>query len=136
MPLLISAASEFSLPDFVQLSPKALLGKRIQPIKLPKPEMKLKDNAKCRVAGWGFTKTGGKSVDVLHVADVAIVNMKQCKEQWRRFTVNLPSNVTCAGGYKTDKGFCQVCFSLYEMHHLVSSLKCRINKPSFFLLTG
>ncbi|XP_076583232.1 granzyme B(G,H)-like [Chaetodon auriga] len=91
----------------LKLSKKARLGKTVQPIQLPKTEMKMKDKAKCRVAGWGRTKTGGKDVDVLQVAEVPIVNLEVCKTEWRNIKVNLPDNVICAGGYDTAKGFCQ-----------------------------
>ncbi|XP_047443609.1 granzyme B(G,H)-like [Mugil cephalus] len=90
----------------LKLSQKAPLGKRITTIRLPKAGMKLKDNAKCHVAGWGFVKTGGKYVDALQSVDVTVVNLKECQQQWKQVDTNLPHNITCAGGYKTNKGFC------------------------------
>ncbi|XP_040896211.1 trypsin-like [Toxotes jaculatrix] len=91
----------------LKLSRKATLNKRMQPIQLPGPKMRLKDNQKCRVAGWGLTKTGGKVVVEMQVVEVPIINLKVCKEQWKEIQFNLPDNVICAGGYGTNKGFCQ-----------------------------
>ena len=80
--------------------------------------MKVKDKAKCRVAGWGFTKTGGKVVDTLKVAEVSIIDLKECKKRWKPRKVDLSDKVICAGGYQTKKGFCQVC--LYISSHSYS----------------
>lgn len=93
----------------VQLVKKARLGKRIQPIQIPKMANKLKDNAKCLVAGWGLTKTG-MPVD-LQMAEVPLVKMEDCRREWSQEPVKkrLPKDVLCAGGYRTNKGFCQVC---------------------------
>ncbi|XP_067432217.1 mast cell protease 1A-like [Thunnus thynnus] len=89
----------------LKLSEKARLGNRVQPIQLPKTEMKMKDKEKCHVAGWGQTGTG-KSVAVhLQVVDVPIINLNDCKKIWAPF--KLPDNVICAGGDDTKKGFCQ-----------------------------
>ncbi|XP_053178345.1 serine protease 53-like [Scomber japonicus] len=89
----------------LKLSRKAQLDNRVQPVQLPPPEMKMKDKAKCRVAGWGKTKTGRS--DVLQVVEVPIINLKTCKTEWDQIRVKLPDNVICAGGYDTEKGFCQ-----------------------------
>ncbi|XP_069007178.1 transmembrane protease serine 9 [Embiotoca jacksoni] len=91
----------------LKLSRKARLDNRVQPIQLPKTDFKVKNGAKCRVAGWGFTKTGGKVVDGLEVTDVRVVGLEDCKNEWKKIKFDLPNNVTCAGGYGTDKGFCQ-----------------------------
>ncbi|XP_072244815.1 granzyme B-like [Leuresthes tenuis] len=91
----------------LKLSRKARLDSNVQPIQLPKTGMKVKDKAKCRVAGWGFTKTGGKVVDTLKVAEVSIIDLKECKKRWKPRKVDLPDKVICAGGYQTKKGFCQ-----------------------------
>ncbi|XP_073332513.1 duodenase-1-like [Pagrus major] len=88
----------------LKLSKKAPLDNRVQPIQLPKTVVKTKDNAKCRVAGWGFTKTDGKVVDELQVVDVPFVNKEACQRTWRN---NLPPTVICAGGIGQKKGFCQ-----------------------------
>uniref|UniRef100_A0A4W6C5F8 Peptidase S1 domain-containing protein n=1 Tax=Lates calcarifer TaxID=8187 RepID=A0A4W6C5F8_LATCA len=61
------------------------------------------DNEQCRVAGWGYTRTGGWTEDNLRVVDVSIINPQVCKKEWD----GLPANVICAGGYGTNKGFCQ-----------------------------
>ncbi|XP_050933113.1 kallikrein-12 isoform X1 [Lates calcarifer] len=63
----------------------------------------IKDNEQCRVAGWGYTRTGGWTEDNLRVVDVSIINPQVCKKEWD----GLPANVICAGGYGTNKGFCQ-----------------------------
>ncbi|XP_044056244.1 granzyme B-like [Siniperca chuatsi] len=90
----------------LKLSKKARLDKRVQPIQLPKNEVKIKYKT-CRVAGWGFTRTGGKVVDVLQDVDVPFVNLKVCEKVWAKISFNLPANIICAGGYGTKKGFCQ-----------------------------
>ncbi|KAM9358212.1 granzyme B(G,H)-like [Symphorus nematophorus] len=91
----------------LKLSKKAQLNNRVQPIQLPKSEIKIKNKAKCRVAGWGCTKTGGEVVDALQVVEVPFVSLDICKRQWKRIPFDLPDNVICAGGYKTDNGFCK-----------------------------
>ncbi|XP_056271035.1 serine protease 1-like [Pseudoliparis swirei] len=88
----------------LKLFRKARLGKRVKKIQLPSVEMKIKDKSKCRVAGWGFTRTDGKTVNELKVVDVPIVSPEVCKGKWGN---DLPANVLCAGGYGTNKGFCQ-----------------------------
>ncbi|XP_068581991.1 chymotrypsin-like elastase family member 1 [Cebidichthys violaceus] len=90
----------------LRLSRKARLGKKVQPIQLPNTEVKVKDKSKYRVAGWGFTKTGGEIVKDLRVVDVPIVNLKDCKNKWGHIVENL-DNIIRAGGSGTNKGFCQ-----------------------------
>lgn len=109
--------------DFLclQLSKKVELDERVQPIPLPKTKMKIRDKAKCRVAGWGYMRTGGKAVDVLQEVDVPFINLEVCKAEWRKIRFELPNTVICAGGYDTTKGFCQVCF-LCVRRKLVSSI--------------
>ncbi|XP_067454222.1 duodenase-1-like [Thunnus thynnus] len=91
----------------LKLSRKARLDKRVQPIQLPKTEMKIKDKAKCRVAGWGRMGKELGRVDVLQFVDVPIINLNVCKTEWDQIQVKLPEYVICAGGYDTDKGICQ-----------------------------
>uniref|UniRef100_A0A3Q0QUE3 Peptidase S1 domain-containing protein n=1 Tax=Amphilophus citrinellus TaxID=61819 RepID=A0A3Q0QUE3_AMPCI len=64
-----------------------------------------KKNQVCQVAGWGKTENESQSHE-LRVVSVSIISPQVCQEQWRPF-LHLPPNVTCAGGYKTNKGFCQ-----------------------------
>ncbi len=82
-------------------------GKPIKPVQLPKHEMKLEDNTKCTVAGWGPTEKDGEIVSDLREAEVPIVNMKECERAWDN---SLPANVICAGGHGTKRGVCGVCF--------------------------
>ncbi|CAG01369.1 unnamed protein product, partial [Tetraodon nigroviridis] len=93
----------------LKLEKKAQLGKRIQPIPIPKKAHKLKDNAKCLVAGWGFIKKNVKPVD-LQMAEVPVIGMEECRSQWSQkpAETKLPKDVLCAGGYRGNKGFCQV----------------------------
>uniref|UniRef100_A0A3Q3VKL9 Peptidase S1 domain-containing protein n=1 Tax=Mola mola TaxID=94237 RepID=A0A3Q3VKL9_MOLML len=91
----------------LKLSKKAQLGNRIQPVQLPKAETKLKDKTKCRVAGWGLTKTRGQVTAVLQVADVPFVDLEVCKTKWNEVPFTLPNNVICAGGFNAKKGFCR-----------------------------
>uniref|UniRef100_H3CZ69 Peptidase S1 domain-containing protein n=1 Tax=Tetraodon nigroviridis TaxID=99883 RepID=H3CZ69_TETNG len=92
----------------LKLEKKAQLGKRIQPIPIPKKAHKLKDNAKCLVAGWGFIKKNVKPVD-LQMAEVPVIGMEECRSQWSQkpAETKLPKDVLCAGGYRGNKGFCQ-----------------------------
>ncbi|KAM9763056.1 granzyme B(G,H)-like [Menidia menidia] len=91
----------------LKLSRRARLGVNLQPIRLPEPGVKLRNKAKCRVAGWGFTKTAGEVTDALLVADVHVVDQDTCRKRWKPRGVELPDNVLCAGGYGSKKGFCQ-----------------------------
>uniref|UniRef100_A0A3B3BUR9 Peptidase S1 domain-containing protein n=1 Tax=Oryzias melastigma TaxID=30732 RepID=A0A3B3BUR9_ORYME len=65
--------------------------------------MNLEDHQECSVAGWGKTESSGVPVDDLMVASVSIINQTVCLNSWG----GLPANVICAGGYNTNKGFCQ-----------------------------
>ncbi|KAM9384583.1 duodenase-1-like [Pholidichthys leucotaenia] len=78
--------------------------KLIKPIQLPSHQVNLKENTKCRVAGWGKIKIDGETVDDLRVVDVPIINQEKCQTQWGN---SLPPKVICAGGYPSNKGFCQ-----------------------------
>lgn len=103
-------SANVSLPD-LQLSKKVQLNKQVQPIQLPSSA--IKDKAKCRVAGWGFTKTRGTTVDVLKKVDVSIVPLKDCRRKWESHGVHLGNTVICAGGSDQNKGFCNVCFLFF-----------------------
>lgn len=94
----------------MQLEKKARLRNRIQPIRIPKAAYKLKDNAKCLVAGWGLNKAGVRPVD-LQMVEVPVVKMEECSREWSQKPVQrrLPKDVLCAGGYRGNTGFCQVC---------------------------
>uniref|UniRef100_A0A3Q3VXA8 Peptidase S1 domain-containing protein n=1 Tax=Mola mola TaxID=94237 RepID=A0A3Q3VXA8_MOLML len=91
----------------LKLSKKTQLGRRVKPIKLPKAGVKLSSKENCHVAGWGLTKTGGNTVNVLQVVKVPVVSLNVCKEEWNQVKINLPDTVICAGGYGTKGGFCQ-----------------------------
>lgn len=79
-------------------------------VKLPKTEIKIKDNDKCWVAGWGSTRSRGESVSELLSIDVRSLNLDICKKKWKSMkNTILPDTVMCAGGSSQDgKGFCQV----------------------------
>uniref|UniRef100_A0A3B5LN91 trypsin n=1 Tax=Xiphophorus couchianus TaxID=32473 RepID=A0A3B5LN91_9TELE len=62
----------------LKLSKKVQLNNKVQPIQIPKGEMKVKDKAKCRVVGWGYTRAGGKVSNVLEMAEVTLTNRKEC----------------------------------------------------------
>lgn len=130
----------FSIVYF-QLSRKARLSKNqhIKPVQLPNPKLKHKDKEQCHVAGWGSTTTGGNHATDLQVVDVPMINLKECNRLWHNI---LPATVICAGGYGTDKGFCQVCLlSIHRIHWkwlklLNKWIKQWINNLSFSLFTG
>lgn len=101
----------------LQLSKNVRLNNRVKAIKLPKTEIKIKDNDKCLVAGWGKTKNNGKSVSELQSADVRSVNLDTCRKEWQQLKAkpNLTDTVICAGGSSKDgKGFCQVSTLLID----------------------
>ncbi|XP_070764382.1 granzyme B-like [Enoplosus armatus] len=87
----------------LKLSSKVALDNKVEIIKLPCAESEVKEKQICSVAGWGGTRSGGKSEDELRVVDVSIIKPQVCKDMWG----NPPDNVICAGGYNTTKGFCQ-----------------------------
>ncbi|XP_029285477.1 mast cell protease 1A-like [Cottoperca gobio] len=87
----------------LKLTEKAEMDNSIQTIPLPSSEMNIQENKQCRVAGWGSTSTGGKSVDKLRAVNVSLMKRHECEKKWP----NLPLNVICAGGYPTKQGFCQ-----------------------------
>ncbi|XP_040896210.1 duodenase-1-like isoform X2 [Toxotes jaculatrix] len=86
----------------LKFSGKVQWNNRVQPIQLPHSEIHMEDNEKCSVAGWGSTATDHAGVDELRVVDVSVIN-QVCEQLWP----GLPLNVICAGGYNTDKGFCE-----------------------------
>ncbi|XP_059198011.1 duodenase-1-like [Centropristis striata] len=88
----------------LKLSNKAKLDNSITKIPLPSPGENIKDGTQCKVAGWGYTRTGGAVVDELRVVDVSIIKQQDCGTAWDGY---LPANVICAGGSGTTKGFCQ-----------------------------
>ncbi|XP_027882500.1 granzyme B(G,H)-like isoform X2 [Xiphophorus couchianus] len=91
----------------LKLSKKVQLNNKVQPIQIPKGEMKVKDKAKCRVVGWGYTRAGGKVSNVLEMAEVTLTNRKECKTKWKSLKLDLPNNVICAGGHNAKAGFCK-----------------------------
>lgn len=96
----------------------------MKPIQLARKGIKAKDNVKCQVAGWGFTETNGKAVDVLRWVDVPLIDLKVCEKQWAFEKVTLPKGVICAGGSDTKNGFCQVCpLFFWRKYNLTFSLK-------------
>uniref|UniRef100_A0AAQ6IHM1 Peptidase S1 domain-containing protein n=1 Tax=Anabas testudineus TaxID=64144 RepID=A0AAQ6IHM1_ANATE len=87
----------------LELSRKVQLDNKIQKIRLPEHGINVKENQQCQVAGWGKTATDGKFVDELRMVDVSVIKLEVCKYKWP----GLPVDVICAGGYGTNKGFCQ-----------------------------
>uniref|UniRef100_A0A671UGA5 Peptidase S1 domain-containing protein n=1 Tax=Sparus aurata TaxID=8175 RepID=A0A671UGA5_SPAAU len=86
----------------LQLSQSVPVGGTIQRIRLPPPNMNLRPDQMCHVAGWGVADTG-TLVDDLRVVGVSVVDQNVCRRQWN----GIPANVICAGGYKTSKRACQ-----------------------------
>uniref|UniRef100_A0A3P9BWM0 Peptidase S1 domain-containing protein n=1 Tax=Maylandia zebra TaxID=106582 RepID=A0A3P9BWM0_9CICH len=86
----------------LQLSRKVQLDRTARIIQLPHAEIKLQENEVCQVAGWGFTENYTLPNE-LRVVNVLVIQHQICKENWP----DLPNKVICAGGYRTNKGFCQ-----------------------------
>ncbi|XP_005479059.3 mast cell protease 1A-like [Oreochromis niloticus] len=86
----------------LKLSRKVQLDRTAQIIQLPHAEIKLQKDKVCQVAGWGFTENYALPNE-LRVVNVSVIQYQLCKKKWP----NLPDNVICAGGYRTNKGFCQ-----------------------------
>ena len=95
----------------LQLSQSVPDSETIQRIRLPSPNMNLRPNQMCHVAGWGVADAG-RAVDDLRVVGVSVVDQNVCKRQWSisKWIPRLPANVICAGGYGTLNGFCNVSF--------------------------
>lgn len=88
----------------LQLCKKVQEDNRLQIIQLPSSGNHIRENEECEVAGWGFNRTDGKNVNDLRVVGVTAISLGTCKKEWE----GLSDNVICAGGYDTNKGFCQV----------------------------
>ena len=91
----------------LQLSQSVPVGGTIQRIRLPPPNMNLRPNQLCHIAGWGVTEVGTGVYD-LRVVGVSVVDQNVCRRQWSN--IHLPANVICAGSYGTLKGACYVSF--------------------------
>ncbi|XP_036971487.1 duodenase-1-like [Acanthopagrus latus] len=85
----------------LKLSQSVPVGRTIQRIRLPPPNMNLRPNQMCHVAGWGVADAG-RAVDDLRVVGVSVVDQNVCRQQWTW----IPANVICAGGYRTLRGAC------------------------------
>ncbi|XP_034003730.1 elastase-1-like isoform X2 [Trematomus bernacchii] len=83
---------------------KKVAGNKKQIIALPPSNMHIQEKKTCHVAGWGNTETSGGVVDRLMEVDVSVINLETCSESWGPL---FPSDVICAGGYGSHKGFCQ-----------------------------
>ncbi|XP_072294182.1 transmembrane protease serine 9-like [Eucyclogobius newberryi] len=79
----------------------------VKPVPLPEQPEKVFEEAQCRVAGWGSTKTDGPGATHLRTVNVSFINHEICSNKWSEADVKLPDGVICAGGYNTTKGFCQ-----------------------------
>ncbi|KAM8746179.1 granzyme B(G,H)-like [Acanthopagrus schlegelii] len=90
----------------LKLSQSVPVGGTIRRIPLPPPNMNLRSNQMCHVAGWGVTETGS-DVNDLRVVGVSVVDQNVCRRQWSKTGLNLPAHVICAGGYKTLEGACK-----------------------------
>ncbi|XP_034003716.1 plasminogen-like [Trematomus bernacchii] len=83
---------------------RKVAGNKKQIIALPPSNMHIQEKKICHVAGWGKTETGGGVVDRLMEVDVSVINLNTCSQSWGP---SFPSDVICAGGYGSHKGFCQ-----------------------------
>uniref|UniRef100_A0A671KKR5 Peptidase S1 domain-containing protein n=1 Tax=Sinocyclocheilus anshuiensis TaxID=1608454 RepID=A0A671KKR5_9TELE len=90
----------------LKISRKAVLGGKT--VKIPHQHCSVKNNTQCLVAGWGSTKKH-KEVNDLLALNVSTVDMRDCKEAWKKYKesiTQLPPNIICAGGYKQNGGVC------------------------------
>ncbi|XP_073332522.1 granzyme B-like [Pagrus major] len=99
----VTTGSDIMLLKLSQSVPE---GGTIRRIRLPPPNMNLRPNQKCHVAGWGRTETG-RGVTDLRVVGVSVIDQNVCRRQWSQLIGRLPANVICAGGYRTLKGACK-----------------------------
>ncbi|KAJ3598923.1 hypothetical protein NHX12_032886 [Muraenolepis orangiensis] len=76
---------------------------KINPIPLPDKETKFEANTLCSVAGWGYVKSNGSSVDKLRAVNVSTIDQEVCQQKWKQEKKALPANIICAGGYETKK---------------------------------
>ncbi|XP_028672184.2 granzyme-like protein 1 [Erpetoichthys calabaricus] len=110
-------------------------------IKLPKKDRSIKPGSICEVSGWGYTKSK-KMPDKLQVANVTVMDKKQCKRSWKK---SLIANVICSKGSETDGGFCEgdsggplVCNHVAEgIISYRGGKKCDIPEtPNVYIKTG
>ncbi|KAK1897595.1 Serine protease 57 [Dissostichus eleginoides] len=97
---------------------RKVAGNKKQIIALPPSNMHIQENKICHVAGWGFIKTGGGVVDKLMMVDVSVINLDTCSQLWG---TSFPSDVICAGGYGSRKGFCQHTLNVFRRGGCVSA---------------
>ncbi|KAF4097696.1 granzyme B-like isoform X2 [Onychostoma macrolepis] len=92
----------------LKISSKVVLGGKVKTVKFPHQHYSVKKNTQCLVAGWGSTKQRKKVNDLLAL-NVSTVDIRDCKEAWKKYKENitqLPPNIICAGGYKQNGGVC------------------------------
>ncbi|XP_073333357.1 cathepsin G-like [Pagrus major] len=89
----------------LKLSQRVPEGRTTRRIRLPPPNMNLRPNQMCHVAGWGRTEAGRGATD-LRVVGVSVVNQNVCRRQLSQVMGRPPANVICARGYRTRKGVC------------------------------
>ncbi|XP_048833614.1 transmembrane protease serine 9-like [Brienomyrus brachyistius] len=91
----------------LQLSKPVKYSKTIKHAAIPTTDNTIKANTACHVAGWGSVKMRGEAADILQVAEIATIDVNECRKLWRNQRRELPAKIICAGGYKTKSGACQ-----------------------------
>ncbi|GAB1300390.1 Enteropeptidase [Apodemus speciosus] len=77
----------------------------IQPICLPEENQIFSPGRICSIAGWGYNKINGSTVDVLKEADVPLVSNEKCQQQLPEY--NITESMICAGYEEGGIDSCQ-----------------------------
>lgn len=77
----------------------------IQPICLPEENQTFTPGRMCSIAGWGYNKINGSTVDVLKEADVPLVSNEKCQQQLPEYDIT--ESMLCAGYEEGGTDSCQ-----------------------------
>nr|XP_039269682.1 A disintegrin and metalloproteinase with thrombospondin motifs gon-1-like isoform X5 [Styela clava] len=89
----------------VKLSSSVNFTKNVESIDLPRSRSKMSDNSVCTVLGWGLNEHQ-KLLPGLHEANVAVINLQQCREWYARDMVQIPVTHFCAGNVSGGADTC------------------------------
>ncbi|XP_065077903.1 trypsin 5G1-like [Ochlerotatus camptorhynchus] len=100
---LYSVEYDFSLLELKEEMP---FDSTRSPIDLPAQYEQVNNGARCRVSGWGDTKTWSESTAILRAVYVHVIDQYRCNRTYEGFG-NVRPSMICAGYWEGGKDACQ-----------------------------